>query len=261
MRSARSGWSLSCSTWRRRTGWPSPPRHDRRSLGNRVVLPVGLQPAAHRSPVAASPGWSATGQASGGDCPGCGRPAGVPGLVDSHVTSTSRGVPIGKDSPPPPGPQAPVAPRPSSTCRSTRSRPPSTGITSGQRRAAAGQCVVDVAFWGGLTPDSVDEIEALAGEGVCGFKAFLVDRVSPNSRRYPRMCLKRPYPSSAPSVSRCWSMPSSPGSSGTAHRVAHLDHVAPVGGGGWRGQDADRPGRGDGAWSTSSISPPATPSS
>jgi allantoinase len=44
-----------------------------------------------------------------------------------------------------------------------------------KRRAAAGQCAVDVGFWGGLTPESVDDIGELAGEGVCGFKAFLVD--------------------------------------------------------------------------------------
>lgn len=44
-----------------------------------------------------------------------------------------------------------------------------------KREAARGKVSVDVAFWGGLIPGSVDAIEDLAAQGVCGFKSFLVD--------------------------------------------------------------------------------------
>jgi allantoinase len=44
-----------------------------------------------------------------------------------------------------------------------------------KRAAAAGKSSVDVAFWGGLIPGSEGNLPALAGEGVCGFKSFLVD--------------------------------------------------------------------------------------
>lgn len=44
-----------------------------------------------------------------------------------------------------------------------------------KRRAARGQIVVDVAFWGGIVPGSSDEVPDLIEAGVCGFKAFLTD--------------------------------------------------------------------------------------
>jgi allantoinase len=44
-----------------------------------------------------------------------------------------------------------------------------------KRAVAAGQCSVDVGFWGGAVPGNVDELAALYGEGVFGFKCFLVD--------------------------------------------------------------------------------------
>ncbi len=43
-----------------------------------------------------------------------------------------------------------------------------------KRRAAAGKCAVDVAFWGGVVPDNAGELEALLSAGVPGAKAFLV---------------------------------------------------------------------------------------
>jgi allantoinase len=39
--------------------------------------------------------------------------------------------------------------------------------------AAAGQCRVDVGFWGGVVPGNADELAGLLAEGVLGFKAFL----------------------------------------------------------------------------------------
>ena len=41
--------------------------------------------------------------------------------------------------------------------------------------AAAGQCAVDVAFWGGAVPGNVPELGALLDAGVLGFKCFLID--------------------------------------------------------------------------------------
>src|SRR5688500_4034139 len=44
-----------------------------------------------------------------------------------------------------------------------------------KRAAAAGQCHVDVGFWGGAVPASLGGLGALADAGVLGFKCFLVD--------------------------------------------------------------------------------------
>jgi allantoinase len=44
-----------------------------------------------------------------------------------------------------------------------------------KRQAAAGQCRVDWAAWGGLTDHNLEHIEPLAAAGVPGFKCFLVD--------------------------------------------------------------------------------------
>jgi allantoinase len=57
------------------------------------------------------------------------------------------------------------------------SLPPTTSVASleAKRAAAAGQCHVDVGFWGGIVPGNLDELEGLARAGVLGFKAFLVD--------------------------------------------------------------------------------------
>jgi allantoinase len=44
-----------------------------------------------------------------------------------------------------------------------------------KRKAPAGQCHVDVGFWGGVIPGNADELPALHDAGVLGFKAFLAD--------------------------------------------------------------------------------------
>jgi allantoinase len=41
--------------------------------------------------------------------------------------------------------------------------------------AARGKCAVDVAFWGGVVPGNVGELERMHAAGVVGFKCFLVD--------------------------------------------------------------------------------------
>ena len=44
-----------------------------------------------------------------------------------------------------------------------------------KRRAAAGQCHVDVGFWGGVVPGNGHELAPLFDAGVLGFKCFLAD--------------------------------------------------------------------------------------
>jgi allantoinase len=44
-----------------------------------------------------------------------------------------------------------------------------------KRAAAAGQCAVDVGFWGGVTPGNGGELAGLVADGVRGFKCFLID--------------------------------------------------------------------------------------
>jgi allantoinase len=43
-----------------------------------------------------------------------------------------------------------------------------------KRQAAVPRCYVDVAFWGGVVPGNVPELEPLIDDGVRGFKCFLV---------------------------------------------------------------------------------------
>jgi len=49
-----------------------------------------------------------------------------------------------------------------------------------KRRAAEGQCVIDVGFWGGVIPGNESDLRPLHEAGVLGFKAFLVDSGSPD---------------------------------------------------------------------------------
>jgi allantoinase len=51
----------------------------------------------------------------------------------------------------------------------------STGALDIKRRAARGQCMVDVGFWGGVVPGNAGELGPLHEAGVLGFKCFLAD--------------------------------------------------------------------------------------
>lgn len=51
----------------------------------------------------------------------------------------------------------------------------STGALEIKRRAAHGQCHVDVGFWGGVVPGNLAELAPLHQAGVLGFKCFLAD--------------------------------------------------------------------------------------
>jgi allantoinase len=54
--------------------------------------------------------------------------------------------------------------------------PPTTTVDGLQVKlaAAAGQCFVDVGFWGGVVPGNTRELSGLAAAGVVGFKCFLI---------------------------------------------------------------------------------------
>jgi allantoinase len=54
--------------------------------------------------------------------------------------------------------------------------PPTTTLEGLNRKlaAAAGQCSVDVGFWGGVVPGNLEELPLLHDAGVVGFKCFLV---------------------------------------------------------------------------------------
>src|SRR5258707_15072573 len=55
--------------------------------------------------------------------------------------------------------------------------PPRTYVAAlgAKRAAAAGQCAVDVGFWGGAVPANAADRPALHDAGVFGFKCFMVD--------------------------------------------------------------------------------------
>ncbi|GGM07734.1 allantoinase AllB [Dactylosporangium sucinum] len=57
------------------------------------------------------------------------------------------------------------------------SLPPTTSVAALREKqaAAAGQCFVDVGFWGGAVPGNAGDLPALHEAGVFGFKSFLVD--------------------------------------------------------------------------------------
>ncbi len=52
--------------------------------------------------------------------------------------------------------------------------PPTTTMLGLKRKqeSAAGQCWIDVGFWGGVVPGNDDQIQGLADGGVLGFKSF-----------------------------------------------------------------------------------------
>ncbi|KAK9446466.1 uncharacterized protein V1518DRAFT_423815 [Limtongia smithiae] len=55
--------------------------------------------------------------------------------------------------------------------------PPTTTVANLHTKlgAAAGQCFVDVAFWGGVIPGNAPDLRPLVDEGVRGFKCFMIN--------------------------------------------------------------------------------------
>jgi allantoinase len=70
--------------------------------------------------------------------------------------------------------------------------------------AAAGQCAVDVAFWGGAVPGNAGQIGPLLDAGVVGFKCFLIDsgipEFPPLDRAELRTAMKELAGSGAPMI-------------------------------------------------------------
>ena len=218
--------------------------------GTRVALPSGLQPAA----VLVGEG-RITGVVAQHDAPkgvevlDAGHRLVFPGLVDSHVHVNEPGRTDWEGFATATG-AAGAGGTTAIVDMPLNSIPPTIDTRSllAKRRAATGQCAVDVAFWGGLTPDSVDEIEALAVEGVCGFKAFLVDSGVPEFPHVTEDVLRKALPKLASLGLPLLVHAELPGLiRNCPSGGSYLDHLgsAPVGGGGWRGEDVDRSGRGD----------------
>ena len=90
-------------------------------------------------------------------------------------TSTSRAAPSGKVSSPPPAPRS-AGGVTTIVDMPLNSIPPTTSVDAlhTKREAAAGQADVDVGFWGGAVPGNVADLAGLHGEGVFGFKCFLL---------------------------------------------------------------------------------------
>lgn len=139
----------------------------------RVVTPDGIRPAA----IVVSEGTiidvAAPAAVQGGE--DFGDLVILPGLVDSHVhinepgrvewegfASATRAAAAGGVTT--------LADMPLNSVPATTSVP----TFQEKLRAAAGQCWVDVGFWGGLVPVNLDQLAPLAETGVLGFKCFLV---------------------------------------------------------------------------------------
>jgi len=97
-----------------------------------------------------------------------------PGVLDAHVHFNDPGRDAWEGVPT--GSSALVAG--GGTCfidMPLNSSPPTLDADSFDKKLAAcnGRAFADFALWGGLTPDNLDELEALAERGVVGFKAFM----------------------------------------------------------------------------------------
>src|SRR3984885_15636234 len=146
-------------------------------LSNRVVTPQGTQPAALlvedgkiRAICRASELPADTVLRN------CGSDAILPGLVDTHVhinqpgrtewegfrTATRAAAAGGYTT---------LVDMPLNCLPETTT----VAALEAKRNAAAGQCRVDWAAWGGLTGQNQEHIAPLAAAGVAGFKCFLVD--------------------------------------------------------------------------------------
>lgn len=96
----------------------------------------------------------------------------LPGFVDAHVHTRAPANPEREDFRT--GTQAAAAGGVTTICEMPMSLPPANTAARVRDRREAGErdCYVDFALWGaGAAP--AENIEAMAAEGVCGFKAFL----------------------------------------------------------------------------------------
>jgi allantoinase len=152
-------------------------RYDLVVRSRRAVLPEGMTPAtiAVSGPAIAAIGGYGVRLDADRDVD-LGDLALLPGLVDTHVhvnepgrtdwegfaTATSAAAAGGVTT---------ICDMP------LNSVPPTTSVAAlaEKRAAAAGQCRVDVAFWGGAVPGNQASLRPLHEAGVIGFKCFLID--------------------------------------------------------------------------------------
>jgi allantoinase len=100
----------------------------------------------------------------------------LPGLVDSHVHVNEPGRTDWEGFAT--ATRAALAGGVTTICDMPLNSSPVTTTVAALRAkvaAAAGQCAVDVAFWGGAVPGNLSSVTPLLEAGVVGFKCFLID--------------------------------------------------------------------------------------
>jgi allantoinase len=142
----------------------------------RVVLPQGESPAAiHIDRGVIADVEPLEGIARRSDAVDCGDLVISPGIVDTHVHVNEPGRTDweGFDT----ATRAAAAGGVTTIVDMPLNSIPATTTVEAldaKRRAARGQCHVDVGFWGGVVPGNADQLDALVDAGVRGFKCFLV---------------------------------------------------------------------------------------
>jgi allantoinase len=152
-------------------------RYDLVVRSRRTVLPEGTRPAA----VAVSgPAIAAiadyAGPLEGASDVDLGDLALLPGLVDTHVHVNEPGRTEWEGFAT--ATRAAAAGGVTTICdMPLNSLPPTVSVAAlaDKRAVAAGNCWVDVAFWGGAVPGNADALRPLHQAGVTGFKCFLID--------------------------------------------------------------------------------------
>src|ERR1700722_8135586 len=129
----------------------------------------------------------------------------LPGLVDSHVHVNEPGRTEWEGFAT--ATRAALAGGVTTICDMPLNSAPATTTVDALRAkaaAAAGQCAVDVAFWGGVVPGNLAELPGLLDAGVVGFKCFLIDsglpEFPPVSREELRAAMAEVAASGAPVI-------------------------------------------------------------